>query len=157
MSLAQAVGYAVHVVFGAIWTGSVLFVALGVLPVALQGDAGVDLLEHAIDRLTTVSRLSATVLLLTGLWQLSYLYPGVDALTAAPRGHLVLTMIALWILMAGLVEVGASRARDSLAERKVRTPAADARPFLYAASLVAVLVLLDAGLLAADVRIAGVL
>lgn len=155
MSLAQAVGYAVHVVFGALWTGSVLFVALGVVPVALRGDASLAALEYAIDRLTTVSRLSAVVLLLTGLWQISYLYPSVDALTAAPRGHLVLTMTVLWFVLAGLVEVGASRARDGLAERKIRTPAAAARPFLYAASVVAVLVLLDAGLLAADVSLDG--
>jgi uncharacterized membrane protein YuzA (DUF378 family) len=153
MALAQAAGYALHLIVGALWTGSVLFVALGVVPVALRGDASVELFEYAIGRLTTISRLSAVVLLLTGLWQLSVLYPSVEALTAPPRGHLVLTMIVLWLVLAAVVEVGAARARAGLAERKIRTPAAEARPFLYAGAVVAVLVLLDAGLLVADARL----
>lgn len=153
MTLAQAAGYALHVVVGALWTGSVVFVALGIVPAALRGDVSVELFEHAIGRLTAVSRLSAVVLLLTGLWQITYLYPGVEALIAAPRGHLVLTMTVLWLVLAAVVEVGAARARDGLAERKIRTPAAEARPFLYAGAVVSVLLLLDAGLLVADVRL----
>jgi len=62
-------------------------------------------------------------------------------------GHLVLGMVLLWFLLAGLSEVGAAKLSDGAADRKVRTPAAEARPFLLAASVVAVLLLLDAGAL----------
>lgn len=58
-------------------------------------------------------------------------------------------MVVLWLLLGGLVEVGAARMRDGLDERKVRTPTADARPFLLAASVVSLLLFVDVGVLAA--------
>ena len=57
-------------------------------------------------------------------------------------------MVALWFVLAALVERGAGKMRRGLDDRKVRTPAHDARPYFRAASVVAVLLLLDAGLLA---------
>jgi len=148
MALLETTSYVLHLAFAGLWTGTVLFVALGVLPVALLGDVGVEPLEFVLGRLALVSRASALVLFVTGGYTAGQRYT-VETLTGQPRGHLVLAMVGLWFLLALLVEVAVARARSGLAERKVRTPAADARPFLYGAVVVAVLLLLDAGVLAA--------
>jgi hypothetical protein len=67
----------------------------------------------------------------------------VPSLFGSTRGYFVLTMVAL----SGLVEVGTSKLAEGTNQQKVRQPAAEARPFLLGASAVAVLLLVDAGLL----------
>lgn len=148
LALVDAVAYAVHLLFAGLWTGAVLFVTIGVLPLGLRGDVGPEPLAFAVSRLTTVSRTSALVLLLSGGHMAGTRYT-VESLLGSPRGHLVVAMVALWLALGGLVEVGAARMRRGLDARKVRTPARDGKPFLYAASVAALLLLLDAGVLAA--------
>jgi hypothetical protein len=58
-------------------------------------------------------------------------------------------MLVLWLAMTGLVEVAGSKLRDGLEADKLREPARNARPFLRGAAVLAVLLLVDAGLLAA--------
>jgi hypothetical protein len=57
-------------------------------------------------------------------------------------------MVVLWFAVTALVEVAGARMRDGLDREKVRTPAREGRPFLLAASLLSLLLLVDAGLLA---------
>lgn len=138
--------YSVHMIFAALWTGSVVFVTVGVLPTAMSGDASPEPLSSVIGRLQTVSRTSALLLFLTGGHLAGTLY-GIDSLTASLRGNLVITMLVLWFLLAGLVEVGSSKLLDGFDEQKLRAPARDARPFFLGATAVAILLLIDAGLL----------
>jgi phosphatidylglycerophosphate synthase len=144
------VSYVVHMLFGALMTGAVLFFAYGVNPVAHAGNMGPDTLATATGKLTTVTRVSALLVFLTGGHQAGVLYT-VESLTGTGRGHLVLTMLVLWLAMVAFVEVGASKLREGTDRDKVRTPAREARPFLRLASVAALLVLVDAGLLAAGV------
>jgi hypothetical protein len=97
-------------------------------------------------KLKTVSRASSLLLLLSGGHLAGALYT-VPSLFGSTRGYLVLSMVALWFVLSGLVEVGASKLADGTAQQKVREPAAEARPFLLGASLTAVLLLVDAGIL----------
>ena len=150
MAIVDAIAYTTHVLFAGLWTGSVIFVTWAVLPLGLRGDLGLPVLEHVTGRLTLVSRASALVLFLTGGHMAAQAYT-VESLTGSPRGHLVLTMLALWFVLAALVEVAAARLRSGIDEKKIRTPARKARPLLLAASVVALLLLLDAGLLAGNV------
>jgi hypothetical protein len=143
-----AVTYVLHTVFAAVVTGSVLYVALFVNPAAVSGDIGNDAFSKVTSGLTTVTRASAVVLLLTGGHQAGTLYT-VETLLGTGRGHLVLTMLVLWLAMTGLVEVAGSKLRDGLEADKLREPARNARPFLRGAAVLAVLLLVDAGLLAA--------
>ena len=146
MGFVEAAVYGVHLLFAGLWSGSVLFVTLGVLPTAVDGDVNAAPMVTVTSRLTQVSRASALLLLLTGGHLATTFYTGTSLLNTT-RGNLVLVMVALWFVLAALVEIGASKLSDGFAEKKVRTPARNARPFFLAASLVAVLLLLDAGAL----------
>lgn len=145
-----AVSFALHVAFGGLLTGAVLFVAYAVEPVAYAGDMGPDPLATAAGKLATVSRASAVVLFVTGSHQAAARYT-LDSLLETGRGHLVLAMLALWVALTALVEVAVAKLESGTGQGKVRSPARDARPYLRLAALLAVLVLVDGGLLAAGV------
>ena len=150
MLAVDAAVYAIHLLFAGLWTGSVLFVAYAVLPAARNGDLSAGLLGTLAGKLTTVSRASATLLLLTGGHLAAQRYT-VTSLTGSLAGYNVLAMLALWFVLAGLVEVGTSRLVDGTGRDKVRAPAAAARPFILGASVTAVLLLFNAGVLFAVV------
>lgn len=147
MSLVDGGVMALHLLFAAVWVGSVVFVTLAVLPLARAGDADAAPLERLVDRLSTVSRTSAVVMLLTGGHAAGSWYT-VESLTGTGRGHLVLAMVALWLVLAALVEVGAARLRAGFEEKRVRAPARANRKWFLAASVVGVALFVDAGLLA---------
>jgi putative copper export protein len=147
MSASDAVTYAVHLLFAGVWSGAVVFVSYGVLPTALNGEIDAAPMQTITSKVSTLSRLSAVVLLLTGGHMAGTRYT-TESLTGTPRGHLVLTMVALWLVLMALVEVGASKLRSGLSEQKVRTPAQNARRVFQVASIVAVLLLVNAGVLA---------
>jgi len=138
--------YAVHLVFAALWTGSVVFVTIGVLPTAMSGESDPAPLSSTIDRLQTVSRASALLLFLTGGHLAGTLYT-VPSLTGSLRGNLVILMLVLWFALAALVEIGSSKLQDGFDQQKLREPAREARPFFLAATAVSILLLLDAGVL----------
>lgn len=146
MSAVDVAVYAVHMLFAGLWTGSVAFVTLAVLPTARDGTANAAPLVPVVGRLRWITRISALLMLLTGGHMAGTRYT-VGSLTGSTRGHLVLAMVALWLILAVLVEIGAGRLADGLDRQKVREPAREARPFLLAATAVAVLLLLDAGVL----------
>jgi len=142
--------YAVHLLFAGVWTGSVVFVTWGVLPTAMNGDANAAPLASIVGKLKVVSRTSALVLLLSG-GHLAGAFYTVDSLTGGSRGHLVLSMVALWFILAALVEIGAGKLTDGFDNMRVREPAREARPFLLAASVAAALLLLNGGVLAGGI------
>lgn len=150
MAIVDAIAYAAHLLAAGVWSGSVIFVTWAILPVAARGDTGPALLEHVTDRLALASRACSLVLLLSGGHMAAQRYT-FESLAGSPRGHAVLGMVVLWFVLTGLVEAAVVRLRDGTAAEKVRTPARKARPFLLAASAVALLLLLDAGLLAGNV------
>lgn len=146
MAIGDAVSQAIHLLFAGAWTGSVLFMTYGVLPTARAGNIDTDPFADITSRLLTLSRASAVVLLLTGGHLAAVKYT-TASLTGSLSGYLVIVMVVLWLVLAGLVEVAMSKISDGLRERKVRTPAAKGRPFLLAASVVSILLLLNAGIL----------
>jgi hypothetical protein len=56
-------------------------------------------------------------------------------------------MLALWLGLAAVVEVGSARANRGIEKRKIREPARAARPFYLAGAVLAVGLLVVAGLL----------
>lgn len=147
MSLVSTAVVTAHLGFAALWTGSVAFFAWSVLYSGLSGDIEPDPFGAIAGKLVMLSRGSALVLFLTGGHMAGTLYT-VESLTGTGRGHLVLTMLGLWLVLAGLVEVGVKRIRRGTDERKVREPARAARIPLYTATVAAVALLVVAGLLA---------
>jgi uncharacterized membrane protein len=71
----------------------------------------------------------------------------VERLTGTRDGHLVLGMIVLWLVLAALVEIGAGRVLEEVRQKKVRSPAREYRRWFQAATIVAVLLFVDAALL----------
>ena len=141
-----------HVLLGALWVGSVVFVAGAILPAAVEGALDAAPLETIADRLVYLSRGASVVMLLTGGHLAGTRYT-VESLTGTGRGHLVLAMLALWLVLAALVEVGRSRLVDGLQEKRVRTPAAEVTTIFRAAAVVGILLLVDAGLLASGLTL----
>jgi len=147
MALIDTAVQAVHLVFAGVWTGSVVFAAYALLPTVESGDANAGVVTAMLGKLKLVSRASSLLLLLTGGHMAGTLYT-VESLTGSSRGHAVLGMVALWFLLAALVEVGASKMEAELEEGRIRTAAVEGGRFLKAGALVAVLLLADAGYLA---------
>jgi uncharacterized membrane protein len=141
-----------HVLTGALWVGSVVFVAGVVLPAALDGSLDAAPLEMFADRLVYGSRAASVVMFLTGGHMAGTGYT-LDLLVNSSRGHLVLAMLLLWLALSALVEVGRSRLVDGLQEKRVRSPARNAMGVFRAAAVVGVLLLVDAGLLASNVAL----
>ncbi|WP_306053923.1 copper resistance protein CopD [Natronococcus wangiae] len=140
-----------HLVFAALWAGSVFYVAFVVLPLARDGAFNTTKpLEVISGRLTTISRVSALALLLTGGHLAGTRYTA-EGLVGTINGQLVLAMVALWLTLAGLVEVGAKRFETGLNGKKLREPAADALPLYRAGAVVAVLLLVVAGAVTTNV------
>jgi len=147
MDIVNPVMWSLHVGFAILWTGSVLFVTLAVLPPALRGDVDGDVLGALVGRLRWITRIGALVFLASGGHMAGTLYT-VESLTGSARGHLVLTMLALWFLITGLVEVGSGKLADGLDAHKLREPAREAKPFFYGAAGLSVALIVTAGLLA---------
>ena len=136
MALTETVVYAVHLLFAALWTGSVLFAAV-TLP-SVSADLSSSVRRTVAGRLRNVSRASALLLFLTGGYMLTLAgYTEGGALTGTDRGLLVVAMVVLWFLLAGVTEVAGGRLEDG----------EDAAGLLYGAGALAVLLLLDAGAL----------
>lgn len=136
MAATETVVYALHLLFAGLWTGSVLYAA-GTLP-NIAGRVSGNVRNSLVGTLRNISRASAVVLLLTGGYMLTLAgYTEGDTLTGTGQGHLVLTMVILWAALAGLVEVTGGKLEDG----------EDATGLLYAAAVVAVLLLLDASAL----------
>lgn len=141
--------WVVHTLFAGLWTGSVLFLTLAILPLARTGKMNAAPLEHVAGRLKTVSRASALLLLLTGSHMAAQRYTS-ETLFETQAGWLVLSMVALWFLLMATVEVGTKKLTDGTERDKVREPARNARPFFLVGSVLAVLLLVNAGLISAN-------
>ncbi|WP_251329283.1 CopD family protein [Haloplanus pelagicus] len=137
---------AIHLSFAGLWAGSVLFVAWGLLPAARDGNLDATPLRSLIGRFRTGSRVSSLVLFLTGGHLAGTRYTA-QSLLGSTRGYLVVAMVLLWLAMTGLIEVGSGRLVDGLDERKIREPARAATPFLTAAAVAGVALLLIGGVL----------
>jgi hypothetical protein len=148
MEPVELASYAIHSLFAGLWTGSVLFVSLGILPLARDGNLNAAPLSRIAGILTTVSRVSAAVLLLTGGHMAAVRYTS-ESLLGSQGGYLVVAMVVLWLALMGTVEVGTSRLTDGAERDKVREPARRARRLFGAASVFAALLLINAGLLSA--------
>ena len=136
-----------HLLIGALWVGSVVLFAVVVLPLARDGGLDAAPLESMQSSVTRGSRVASVLMLVTGghLAATGYTF---GTLASTTSGNLVVAMVVLWLALTGLVEVGSSRIRDGVQQRKVREPAVNALGFFRGAAVVGVLLLLTAGAIA---------
>lgn len=152
MSLIDAVVNGIHLGFAGLWVGSVFFVTLAILPIAREGAFDAAPLETLTNRFTWISRTSVLLLFVSGGHLAGTRYT-VDSLFGSVQGYLVLVMLALWFLLALLVELGSKRLARGFAERRVRQPAREAQPYFLAATVVGVLLFVDAAFLSVPTAI----
>lgn len=150
MTVVDSVMQVVHVLFAGLWTGSVLFVVGAVLPASAAGSISSAAMETISTRLSWLTRISAVVFVATGGHLAGTGYTA-ESLIGTGRGQLVVAMLVLWLVLTGLVEIGCKRLGGSAAAANVDTAVDTTRPVFLAAGGVALLLLVDAGLLAAGV------
>lgn len=153
MSTLDSVATVLHVLAGGLWIGSVVFVALAVLPLGRDGDIEPEPLDTIVGRLVTTSRIAAVVMLATGAHVLYNVTLGGEAstepLTDSGRGHLLITMIVLWLGVVALVEIGSGRLSEGLDGGKLREPSRNALPWFRGAAVLGIAVLTIGGMLSA--------
>lgn len=146
MDIVELTTFILHSLFAGLWTGSVVFVTAAVIPAARNGNLNATPLHAIAGKLTTISRASALVLFITGSHMAAARYTR-ESLFATQRGYLVLSMVLLWLLLAGIVEVATSRVTGGTGRDKVREPAHESWRLFLVASVLSVLLLVNAGLL----------
>ena len=144
--------YTIHTAFAALWAGSVLFVAAAILPLAAEGELSPEAFGSVVSKLRWVTRISAALLFVTGGHLAGTLYTA-ESLTGTTSGYLVLAMLTLWLGLAAAVEIGSAKASRGVENEKIREPARSARPFYRLGSILAVGLLVVAGLLGAPTSI----
>jgi len=163
--------FVLHVLSAALWTGATLYVVYAVLPRATDGTMRPSTFVDGAHRLLLITRWTGVVLPLTGAYMIWVLYTPLELLTTTTRGWLVLAMLSLWGIMNGLIEMGVLRMRreidpdlgwgaymaegfpfdgvpESISTERLATVG---RPYLLASGGCAVLLLVDAALLAGGV------
>lgn len=136
MSILTTLAYAAHGIGAGVWVGAVALVAWRVVPLAADGELEPPTLTAAADGLSWLTRTNALLMPATGLWMAWVSYDRLAGLLVPPRGHTVLLMILLWLVMSAMVEVGAARIRRAADEGKVRTAGRASRRVLWGATLV---------------------
>ena len=144
--------YTIHTGFSALWAGTVLFVAIAVLPLAMDGKLSPAAFGSVVSKLQWITRISALLTFITGGHLAGTLY-NIDRLTGTSSGYLVLVMLALWFFLAAVIEIGSAKAKRGVDQEKIREPARDARPFYLLGAVLAVGLLVVAGLLGAPMSI----
>lgn len=148
MSIIDTAFNTLHLLYGGLWTGAVVFFAWQIRPLIAEGTLGVEPAERIVSGLRWLTRGGALVFVVTGGHMAAQSYTS-TTLFGSPRGHTVLGMLACWLIVTGLVEMGAGKMLGELDAGRLRTAGKDTRlPFLAAGVLSLVLLLLG-GYLAA--------
>lgn len=136
----------VHTIFAALWTGGTLVLAGAVLPAARNDWLSTQALSFITRRFRSLTIVSVIALLFTGGHLAGTLYT-VERLQSTGRGHLVLAMVGLWLLLA-VVLVGGFRQLVAVStDQSAARAATNARPWFLVGSLVSLALLVLAGLL----------
>ncbi|RBI59488.1 hypothetical protein DMJ13_23080 [halophilic archaeon] len=136
----------VHTIFAALWTGGTFVLAGAVLPAARGDLLSKQALELITRRFWYLTIASVFLLLFTGGHLAGTLYT-VESLQSTGRGHLVLTMVGLWLFL-GVVLYGGFRQIASLTAEQTATAAAtNAHPWFLSGSVISIALLTIAGLL----------
>lgn len=147
MALLDTATSTLHLLYGGLWTGAVLFFVWQVRPLVAAGTLGIEPANRLAAGLQWLTRGGVLVFLATGGHMAATLYPG-TALVDRGRGHLVLTMLVSWLVLTALVEFGAGRMRRELDAGRLRTAGRSTRASFLAAAAVALVLLVLGGYLA---------
>lgn len=137
MAVIDTIARTAHVFAGGLLAGSVVFFTWSVLRGVTSGSLGTVAVGSLADHLTTISRLCAVLLVLSGGYMATMAPFGADPAYDGLLG----VMILLWLVVTALVEVGASKLDDG-------ATFADVRSYYVLAAVAGIVLLIDAGLVA---------
>ena len=140
------VAMTVHTIFAAIWTGGTLVVAGAVIPAARNELLSTDGLTLIARRFWYLTVGSVLLLMFSGGHLAGTLYT-VETLQSSSRGNLVLLMVGLWFVLAVVLFFGFRRLTSSQPEQSAGVAATKARQWFLGGSVVAIALLVIAGLL----------
>ncbi|MFC6733387.1 MULTISPECIES: hypothetical protein [unclassified Haladaptatus] len=146
MSLIDTTMAVFHMLFAGLWVGGTLFFVGIVLPAARAGQMSTDGLKWIAGRFTTITTASILLLLITG-GHLAGTFYTFEGLATTGRGHLVVSMVVLWLILAGLLQVGLRRLRRELGSVTAKVAVEQNLPLFFTAGIVAFALLVVAGLL----------
>ena len=146
MASIHDVAMAVHTIFAAIWTGGTLVVAGAVIPAARNELLSTDGLTLIARRFWYLTVGSVFLLMFSGGHLAGTLYT-VETLQSSSRGNLVLLMVGLWFVLAVILFFGFHRLTSNQPEQSAVVAATKARPWFLGGSVVAIALLVIAGLL----------
>lgn len=124
-----------------------MYVTFAVLPTLRAGEGDTETVERLSSRFTFLSVLSVVVLFLTGGHLAGTLYT-FEGLVETTRGNLVLTMLALWFVLAVVLHVGTKKLDSGVEEGRLREPASAAFPWYVVGSVLGVALLFNGVLFA---------
>lgn len=133
----------VHLVFAVLWVGATVYFTFGVVPAARDGLGEPEVYQKLSSRFTVFSVVSVIILFLTGGHLAGTLYT-FEALLNTTSGNLVLSMLALWFVLAGVLHVATKKFDGGLEEGRLRQPAESAFPWYIVGSVLGVSLLLNA-------------
>lgn len=136
----------VHTIFAALWTGGTLVIAGAVIPAARRESLSADGVAFVARRFGYLTVASVLLLLFSGGHLAGTLYT-VETLQGTGRGHLVLAMVGLWLVLAIVLFVGFRRLTDAGSGTSAVAAATTARPWFLGGSVVSLALLVVAGLL----------
>ncbi len=136
-----------HQLFAAVWVGATVYITVAVLPALRDGGGSTEFVERLSSRFTVLSITSVVVLLLTGGHLAGTMYT-FDSLVETTRGNLVLSMTALWFVLAGVLHAGTKKLDAGVSEGRLREPASEAYPWFVLGSLLGVALLVNGVLFA---------
>lgn len=146
MTVLDATIRVLHMLFAGLWAGGVLVMAALVLPAARDGHLTEVGLRTIADRFTYLTLGSVAVMFITGSHMAGTLYT-FERLQGTGRGHLVLTMVVLWLVLAGLLHVATHGLTSNLDSGSVESAVAASSTWFNASAIVAFALLIVAGLL----------
>ncbi|WP_231852398.1 CopD family protein [Haloquadratum walsbyi] len=123
-----------------------------ILPTAATGDIDATPLERIVGRLMALSRSGVVLTTLTGGYLTGTTYTTESLLNTA-NGNLILAALLMWVIFAIFVEIGRRKLVSGLQAKRVRAPVAASRRSFQLATGVSILLLVDIGLLTANMII----
>lgn len=146
MALIDTVVRVVHTLFAGAWAGGTLLFVGAVLPAARQKALDGAALATVVRRFSYLSMAAVGLLFVTGGHLAGRLYT-FGALQSTGRGHLVVSMVVLWAVLAGVSLLGTRRLLDALDTRGTAAAVEGVRGLFLVAAVVAAALLVVAGLL----------
>lgn len=146
MSVIDTAMRVVHTLFAGAWAGGTLLFVGAVLPAARNGMLDASALRAVTKRFGYLTTAAVVLLLLTGGHLAGTLYT-FGSLQSTGRGHLVLSMVALWFLLAGVAQFATKRLTDTLETADAKSAVDSTWSLFVLAALLATGLLVVAGLL----------